>query len=187
MVGLFAVLILGAWGIIILATKLPSFFENAGVSFVALFSDDEEATTTLTAPLAGAEEETLSAPQTGTDTDTTYVPASAPAQNLYGSADLRATILSAIPARGRMNVQFAVENIGTNIARAGWAFAANIPWYPQHYTYSSPAQRALYPGDKIVYFLGFDLARGGLFILNVDAYGAVAEQNELNNTAHVSI
>lgn len=86
-----------------------------------------------------------------------YVPA-ARTTSLYGAADLAVRILSInslSSVQGRVAVQFEVENIGTNIAPAGWMFTANLP-VGYAYTYSSPTQQALYPGDKIVYTLGFN-------------------------------
>ncbi len=98
-----------------------------------------------------------SAPSTGSgQTGTTYVP-SGHTTNLYGSPDLAVTILSInslSSIQGRVSVQFAVTNVGTNVAPAGWNLSANLP-VGYSYLYTSPAQQALYPGDKIVYTLGF--------------------------------
>ncbi len=77
--------------------------------------------------------------------------------NLYGSPDLIVRITYAAPnySSGRTAVEFTVENIGTNVAAYGWGFDATIPW-GGGYPYSSGAQRALYPGDRIVYTLGYE-------------------------------
>lgn len=85
----------------------------------------------------------------------TYVPATQ-TQALYGSPDLSVRIISTAPTyNGRTNVVFEIQNVGTNVAHSGWSFNAILPTSPT-YTYTSPAQQALYPGDKIVYTLGFD-------------------------------
>lgn len=85
-----------------------------------------------------------------------YVSASNPRTNLYGLPDLSVRILSAIPVNGRYSVQFAIGNNGTNIVPSGWTFDALLPLNPA-YTFVSQPQQALYPGDKIVYTIGFDI------------------------------
>lgn len=86
--------------------------------------------------------------------------ASGRTQNLFGYADLSVRILSVTPSGNRTSVVFEVQNLGTNAAPAGWSFNALIPSASysttQSYTYPSGAQQALYPGDKIVYTIGFD-------------------------------
>jgi hypothetical protein len=100
---------------------------------------------------------TANTPATGSGT--TYVPANNTA-TLYGSADLAVRILSInslSSVQNRVSMQFVVENVGTNVAPAGWMFTANLP-VGYSYVYSSATQQALYPGDKIVYTLGFNSA-----------------------------
>ncbi len=95
---------------------------------------------------------------------TTYVPSNN-TSNLYGSADLavRITSINSLSSQqGRVAVVFEVENIGTNLAPAGWMFTANLP-VGYSYLYSSATQQALYPGDKIVYTLGFNSAIGNQY------------------------
>ena len=103
--------------------------------------------------------------QGGAQTGTTYVPANH-TSNLYGYADLSVRIISVLPTSQNynqypytqgthMNVQFEVMNLGTNVAPAGWTLSAQLP-VGYAYTYNSPAQQALYPGDKIVYTMGFN-------------------------------
>ena len=84
---------------------------------------------------------------------------------MYGYADLAVRIISVQPVNQysynynqtrRYTMQFEVSNVGTNIANQGWNFNALIPWTPNTYTFASQPQQALYPGDKIVYTLGFD-------------------------------
>lgn len=89
-------------------------------------------------------------------TSTKYVPASKTA-NLYGYSDLQVRMLSTqstVRSGSQISMQFVIENVGTNVVPAGWTFNASLP-YSGGYNYESPTQQALYPGDKIVYTLGF--------------------------------
>jgi len=110
-------------------------------------------TTTTVAPAAAT---TPAKPTTSTSNDTsaTYVPA-ASTQNLYGYGDLAVQIGSVTPTgNGLTAVKFTVTNIGTNSVAGGWMFNANLP-INGSYVYSSAPQRALFPGDKIVYTLTY--------------------------------
>ncbi len=103
---------------------------------------------------------------TNNNSSQTYVAAATQATQLYGSADLATRIISVTPAQGyygnynnqtrRYTMQFEISNVGTNVAQNGWNFNTLIPWTPNTYTFTSQAQQTLYPGDKIVYTLGFD-------------------------------
>ncbi|TSC69292.1 MAG: hypothetical protein G01um101456_256 [Parcubacteria group bacterium Gr01-1014_56] len=166
LLGLLLVLLLGAWGIILLAFNLPSIAQSVGGSIVSLFkySPAPAASEPTTSNPAATTQPTTPAPKPtsgGSYTPTaTYVPANSTA-NLYGYADLAVRILSInslSSSQGRVALQFEITNIGSNVAPAGWMFTANLP-VGYAYTYSSPAQQALYPGDKIVYTLGFNSAR----------------------------
>jgi hypothetical protein len=84
---------------------------------------------------------------------TTYVSAGRTAV-LYGYADLAVSITSAYSQNGRAVLQFVIQNVGTNVAPQGWTFNALLP-INGSYTYPAGPQRALYPGDKIVYSMGF--------------------------------
>ena len=95
------------------------------------------------------------ATQTTPRPTSTYTP-SGRTSNLYGTPDLSVRVLSAQPVAGRYSVQFEVSNVGTNVAPYGWEFSAQLPLNPP-YTFVSQAQQKLYPGDKIVYTLGFDM------------------------------
>lgn len=91
-----------------------------------------------------------------TTAKTSYV-AAPRTTNLYGQPDLQVRMLSnpgTVSQGAQVPLQFVVENVGTNVAPANWIFTANLP-YPGGYTYQSPAQQALYPGDKIVFTLTF--------------------------------
>ncbi len=91
-----------------------------------------------------------------TSSTSTYV-ASHRTTNLFGQPDLAVSINSVTQtAPGRYSVNFTVQNVGTNMAPAGWTFNASLPTSPT-YNYTSQAQQKLYPGDKVVYTLGFTM------------------------------
>lgn len=99
---------------------------------------------------------------TKTSSGSTYVAAKRTTQ-LYGYPDLAVSIasnLGRVTSGSRVALQFVVQNIGTNVAPAGWSFSALLPYNPV-YTFTSDAQQALYPGDKIVYTLGYDAQFSG--------------------------
>mgnify|MGYP001613201129 CR=1 FL=1 len=152
------------------------------------------ASTTATTPAATAKPATSKPAATNKPT-TTYVP-SGRTTNLYGAADLAVQIVSA-PAQAtvgsRISLQFVVTNIGTNLTPAGWMFNAVLPYQPL-YVYPSGGQQMLYPGDKIVYTLGYDVvpAQGGYdnyygnqaqATIEVDPINYIPEVSEINNTA----
>lgn len=173
-VGLIAVLVLGAWGIILLAFNLVGLF-NGSVHLSNLFSNDNTATTT--APVVVTQNNGNTGSNAAAPSNTTSTSASKPsgsttqagnatavytaaprAQSLYGFADLKVTITSVnslSSAYGRTTVTFTISNAGTNVAYSGWTFNAQLPLNPV-YTYQSAPQQALYPGDKIAYTLTYD-------------------------------
>ncbi len=166
-VGLIAVLILGAWGIILLAFNLAGIFTGTK-SIGSLFShpNTDIATTTVvvvgTNTNTGSSEPVVITPPVKpvvTTTKPTAVYTAAPQRAaLYGLPDLAVTITSVTSlssVQGRTVVKFIVENDGTNVARAGWNFNVVLPLTPS-YTYQATAQQALYPGDKIAYTLTYD-------------------------------
>lgn len=122
---------------------------------------------------------------------TSYVP-SGRTQNLYGLPDLAVEITQAptqAQAGSRITLQFVVTNVGTNVAPKGWMFNAVLPYNPV-YVYPSALQQALYPGDRIVYTLGYDAmpASYGYYaqaqaVIEVDPGTYLQESNKLNNTA----
>ncbi|MBC7836167.1 hypothetical protein H7X87_00095 [Acetobacteraceae bacterium] len=173
--GLLAVLILGAWGIILLASYLPTVFYadtneeiDSSDNSVVVIPDDSEPTvvpiqpSTPTRPI-------YTQPTYTNQPSATYVAAPQRAA-LYGSPDLGVYINSVAPQGNRISMQFTVQNVGTNIASGGWMFNALLPWYPNSYTYASPSQQALYPGDKIVYTLSFDRYNGSYRSSSNDRY-----------------
>lgn len=142
-------------------------------------------------------------PTTSTKPTTTYVP-SGRTQNLYGVGDLAVQITQAPQSASvgsRVSMQFVVTNIGTNIIPAGWSFNAVLPYNPI-YVYPSGGQQALYPGDKIVYTLGFDVVPTSGYAydyysfesnyyggqaqatIELDPLNVVNEASEYNNTAN---
>jgi len=86
---------------------------------------------------------------------TNYYPAAKAAASLYGYADLAVIINSVTPSGSLESVTFTIENTGTNRVPAGWTFNAVLP-VQGSYTFNSQAQRALNPGDKVVYTLSFE-------------------------------
>lgn len=130
------------------------------------------------------------------------VPAPRPAF-FYGFADLKVNILevgtinkftgvftasSNIAASDRVAVRFEVVNAGTNVA-GNWRFNASLPIEPT-YLYPAGPQPQLFPGDKIIYTLGFDNIQNraiNQFSIIVDPDNQVIESNELNNTAITNI
>lgn len=111
------------------------------------------AASTVLPPVAAAKP--APAPTTTSTPGSTYVAATR-TTSLYGSPDLSVAMGNVTDVGGRYSVQFTIQNVGTNIAPAGWTFNASLPTSPT-YTYASSQQQALYPGDKIVYTLGFTM------------------------------
>jgi hypothetical protein len=125
--------------------------------------------TTPTKPAATTVTPTKPAATTPTPSSTYVAAPTRPA--LYGYPDLFVSINNAYPAgNNRTTVQFTVQNIGTNLTPAGWIFNTEFPWDDSSYTYVSPSQQALYPGDRIVYTLSFDTDNGYDSRYNDDRY-----------------
>lgn len=100
-----------------------------------------------------------------------------------------AFIASSTPNRtSRVAVRFAVENIGTKTSKE-FTFSAVLPTYPP-FTYFSPSQVALGPGDRIEFTIGFDSFEQdnvGDFIVNVDPTSSVNERNKDNNIVKYTV
>lgn len=169
-------------------------------------------TTTMVLPAQSATP-AVTAPTPARTPATTYV-AAARTSNLYGTADLAVTMQSIYPANGRYVLEFTVKNVGTNVSPKNWIFTAQLPLTPV-YTYTAAPQQALYPGDKIVYVLGFTVPQTqnyntgytypttcgtypytyvcptntsklyGNVSVTVDPYNSVQETTDANNTASV--
>ena len=114
--------------------------------------------------------------------------------NLYGSPDLVVTIISITPdASGRNQARFVISNKGTNVATRGWDFYAQLPLDPP-YTFVSQSQQALYPGDKVVYTLGYDAPtnngygyQANTFSVTADPQNLIPEIDKSNNTASATV
>ena len=124
--------------------------------------------------------------------------------SLSGFPDFTVQILSVTPTSANTNsalgpvhytAQFVIQNIGTNVTPANWAFDAIIP-LNSPYTYHSPMQQKLYPGDKIVYTLGFDIPLNNnqyfaqhqdIFTVIADPQNIAQENNEQNNIASLPL
>jgi hypothetical protein len=174
-VGLIAVLVLGAWGIILLAFNVAGIF-NGSVNLSSLFSNsitEQPATTTVPVVVtnnnnngntggSGTQQpnNTNTNTNVGTQQPNAVYTAAPRVNTLYGLPDLAVTITSVnslSSIQGRTVVQFVISNVGTNVAYSGWAFTASLPLINQNpYLYQSIAQQALYPGDKIAYTLTYD-------------------------------
>lgn len=171
---------------------------------IAVKGAAKTAVSASTTPATSAPAATTAKPATATAKPATAKPAAAPkpattyvpsgrTQNLYGAPDLAVQIVSAptqAQAGSRISLQFVVTNIGTNVAPAGWMFNAVLPYQPI-YVYPSGGQQKLYPGDRIVYTLGYDVvpAQGSYYgsqaqaTIEVDPLNYVPEASEYNNTA----
>lgn len=156
-VGLIAVLILGAWGIILLAFNVVGFFTSGG-GIASLFPQKNTPQVVVQENNTPTKAQTPAKPAVGGAQPTAVYMAAPTRTQLYGLPDLQVTIgsiTSFSSVQGRTSVQFVVENIGTNVALSGWTFNASLPLTPA-YTYQSGAQQALYPGDKIAFTLTYD-------------------------------
>ena len=172
-VGLIAVLLLGAWGIIQLAFYIPTLFSGGSASPAKETVSSTKPSTAVVATSTAANTAVVPAKKTtpapakttiSSNTGARYV-ASGRTTQLYGYADLAVYMLSnpgSVRAGSRIAMQFVVENVGTNVAPGGWTFSASLPYNPV-YTYQSAPQQALYPGDKIVYTLNYDAQYGSAY------------------------
>lgn len=127
--------------------------------------------------------------------------------NLFGKADLIVRVIGYglvdnssgafeeldeiprnLPSGKRGAIRFEVVNVGTNVS-GEWRFEAELPTSP-NYTYKSDDQQTLFPGDKIVYTLGFNKVRRGDeddYRIEVDTRDDVDESNENNNVVNGTV
>lgn len=87
-------------------------------------------------------------------------------------------------------VRFSVTNAGSKMSD-NWTFNAVLPTIPMH-IFHSVNQKALQPGDRIDFTLGFDQINKdlteGVITINVDPTGAIHdESNRDNNIAQTTI
>lgn len=93
-----------------------------------------------------------------------------------------------VPTGKQGAVRFSVTNIGTNLS-GSWNFDASLPTVPD-YTFSSPNQLSLNPGEHIEFTLGYDKGRTGTnreASITVDPNKTIVESNENNNNASATI
>lgn len=79
-----------------------------------------------------------------------------------------------------VEIRFDIQNRGHR-ATGPWMFNANLP-AGNGYSYTSPVQRSLNPGDGSIYTLTFTMPRAGTLSIDVDPYNEVPESSEYNNT-----
>ncbi len=115
-------------------------------------------------------------------------------------ADLSVRIVSlSVDPYGNGTAVFDIQNVGAG-SSGTYSFTAQLPTnsnsyggqpyggQTQSYTYASPAQSSLHPGDHIINTLRFTQAQsGGIFSVTVDPSGSVHESNKINNYAYQSL
>src|SRR3989344_6076788 len=129
-IGLIAVLLLGAWGIIQLAFFIPTFLGNIGGSLTAKNEAPKTtATTTVTTVKTAVVTETtkpvVKTPAVKSPASTKYVASPKPRAALYGYPDLAVLIINAptsVRAGQQVSLQFIIENTGPNAVPANWYF-----------------------------------------------------------------
>ncbi|GMU74377.1 MAG: hypothetical protein AMXMBFR44_5740 [Candidatus Campbellbacteria bacterium] len=107
----------------------------------------------------------------------------------YGLVDRKTGVFSErdeipqdLPSGKYAAIRFEVKNIGTKES-GKWEFEVELPTSPS-YTYDSPKQQTLFPGDKIEYTIGFDRVRNANedeYVITVDPDDDIDESNERNN------
>jgi len=100
------------------------------------------------------------------------------------------TATSSINFTGKGAIQFSVTNIGSKTSD-NWTFNAVLPTFPMH-IFHSTNQKALAPGDRIDFTLGFDQLNKelteGVITINVDPTESIHnESNRDNNIAQTTI
>jgi len=108
-----------------------------------------------------------------------------------GTADAAGifTASSSINVYAQGVIKFSVTNIGSKTSD-NWTFNAVLPTYPMH-IFHSTSQKALQPGDRIDFTLGFDQLNGtltdGVITINVDPTGSIRNEFDRdNNIAQVT-
>ncbi|MFM2330932.1 MAG: hypothetical protein RLZZ26_439 [Candidatus Parcubacteria bacterium] len=168
---------------------------GATASIPATTTTTAVATTPVKTPVKPAPvKNPVSTGSTGTDT---YQISGTAKTAPYGDPDLAVAVVSTgyltqastdsfvasttVPLGDRAAVHFTVTNIGTNWSGT-WTFSASIPTRPA-YTFHSPVQQSLAPGDSVDYTLGFDQAVTGpnqVITITIDPIGI--DSNANNNT-----
>ncbi len=212
-IGLITVLIIILLGTIQVVKSAPKILSNlaAVTTFKSVFIQNEKTTTddntknlsssTDTKAKVDTKEKSTKTPLTkGERTDRIYpISDSRTIQNPNGRVDLKALITdvgiidtdgifvstSTISTKNKGTIRFTVTNIGSKTSD-NWTFNAVLPTFPM-YIFHSTNQRALAPGDKIEFTLGFDKLNGnlteGIITINVDPAGSI--HNELNRDNNI--
>ena len=96
------------------------------------------------------------------------------------------TAAASINIKDKGAIRFSVTNAGSKTSD-NWTFNAVLPTFPMH-IFHSTGQKALNPGDRIDFTLGFDqLNRDlteGVITINVDPSGSIS--NELNRDNNIA-
>jgi len=187
-----------------------SFSDKASI-VMTVFNDGSKKTVTETVPKTSTINPTTSghtsAVTPGSETSKTYTNISIggptiKAENPSGKADFKVSIISTgttnktsgaftatstLYRSDRIAVRFAVENTGDKTSPE-WRFNAILPTYPA-YTFNSDSQRALKPGERIEYTIGFDQSIAGTSTVKfiIDPQEVVAESDETNNTVSTDL
>lgn len=166
-------------------------------STVVTVENQKLSTTSLTPPTGTTGTPVTPTPKPPTPPRTTIVVPQGRASDPNGYTDLTARVIevgvldstgafqstTTLSRNGpRIAVRFAIENIGTRTSKE-FTFSAVLPTYPP-FTYFSPSQVALGPGDRIEYTIGFDSFDQDLvgdFVVNVDPTNSVNEKDKANN------
>jgi hypothetical protein len=141
-------------------------------------------------------------PRPGTPTYTTYPVVTQPTSDPNGKADFTIRVIAIglvdnndgdfserdeipqdLPSGRRAAIKFVIENKGTKKTGDDWNFEVKLPTTPS-FTYTSPSQPDLYPGDKVEYIIGFDRIVNkdkATYTIEIDPKNEVKESNEDNN------
>ncbi|MES2226041.1 MAG: CARDB domain-containing protein [Patescibacteria group bacterium] len=98
------------------------------------------------------------------------------------TSDVDSYVSGDVPNGKRGAFKFTVTNAGTNVT-GSWKFRADVPM-SSTYTFTSPTQPSLNPGDSVDFVLGFDKPKAGdnrTITVMVDSGKDVHESNEGNN------
>ncbi len=165
-------------------------------------NDDENDATSTTPTTSYNPTYVPTTPRPGTPTYTTYPIVTQPTSDPNGKVDFTVRVIAIglvdtndgdfserdeipqdLPSGRRAAIKFVIENKGTKKTGDDWNFEVKLPTSPS-FTYTSPSQPELYPGDKVEYIIGFDSIPNkneASYTINVDPKNEVKESNENNN------
>jgi hypothetical protein len=188
-IGFVALVGVGLWLAVYSTRYVPSVVNRIGAAAVyigSVFNPAPTSTLSVVPPPVASTTVSFGNIATSTKTTTTTQPTGAPIaagtkttasypMNDYGLGDLSVGITSigylasdstnsfvaspTVPAGDLPAIRFTIKNIGTNWTGT-WSFSASIPT-SNSYTFHSPVQQSLAPGDSIDYTLGFNEALTG--------------------------